>query len=116
MHIIDKRKIIAVDFDGTLCENVYPKIGKEIVDEETGLTIIEKVKILQKEENMFVILWTCRWGKELEEAIKWCKERGLIFDAINDNAPWMKELFNGESRKIFAHYYLDDRAVNVKDF
>ena len=60
------RKIIAVDFDGTLCLNNYPEIGKPIMPN------IRKVKQFQR-EGCILILWTCRRGKELAEVIEWCK-------------------------------------------
>lgn len=103
-------KIIAVDFDGTLCENKYPEIGKtrqEIVDN----LIFEKFIM-----NSKIILWTCRTGKQLEEAVEWCKKQGLYFDAVNENLPEIVEAFGGDNRKICADEYWDDKAVNVNDF
>ena len=108
-------KIIAVDFDGCLCENAYPHIGAPLVDEETGLTMIEKIKMLQ-DDGWQVILWTCRCNERLTEAIEWCAVRGLTFDAINENVQEIKDAFDGEGVKVFADIYLDDRAVNIKDF
>ena len=107
--------IIAVDFDGTLTEVAYPSIGKPKLDSE-GVEIIEKVKHLKYNENWDVILWTCRTGVHLTQAIEWCKERGLEFDAINENMPYIVKAFEFEGRKIFANVYLDDYAVNVNDF
>ncbi len=66
-------RIIAVDFDGTLCENKYPDIGAPIP------TVIEFVK-RQKADGDIVILWTCRAGQQLADAVTWCKNQGLIFD------------------------------------
>lgn len=108
--------IIAVDFDGCLAEIAYPKIGKPVVDKESGIEIIEKVKHLKYNEGWDVILWTCRTGKYLEEAIEWCRERGLEFDAVNKNMQYIIDSFDDEGRKIFANCYLDDMAVNIKDF
>ena len=97
-------KIIAVDFDGTLCENKYPEIGEpiqEVIDE-----------LLSEEKNgAKIILWTCRCDEYLEKAVEWCKRRGINFDAINEHLPEMKELFGNDTRKIFADEYWDDRAV-----
>ena len=91
--------IIAVDFDGTLCNYKKPGIG------EPKLEIIEKVKELA--DDNFLILWSCRKGKALKEAVKWCERYGLKFNAINKNAPGMKS-----SRKIYADWYIDDKALN----
>ena len=95
-------KIIAVDFDGTLCENLYPDIG------EPNEEIIEYIKERQKNGDK-VILWTCRKGKTLIEALDWCVDRGLICDAANVNLEEMIREFGGDTRKIFADEYIDDR-------
>ena len=96
------RKImIAVDFDGTIVEHRYPKIGKEIP------FAIQTLKMLQN-DGFRLILWTSRYGKELEEAIKFCHERGLEFFAVNKNYP--EEIFGENlSRKVVADIYIDDR-------
>lgn len=95
-------KIIAVDFDGTLCENKWPDIGAP--NEPLIRYLIE-----QKKAGNKIILWTCRVGKELTKANWWCQSYGLYFDAINENLPEAIEMFGGDSRKIFAHEYIDDR-------
>lgn len=100
-------KIIAVDFDGTLCGNKYPETGKPIT------TVIEALLNEQK-NGAKIILWTCRCGNELKAAVEWCKEHGIVFDAVNDHLPEMKEKFCNNTRKVFANEYWDDRAVNVR--
>ena len=99
-------KIIAVDFDGTLCENAYPNIGvpKQIIINH----ILEEQKLGAK-----LILWTNRCDEKLEEAVKWCAEHGIIFDAINDNIPSIISSFGNNCRKVFATEYIDDRALSV---
>jgi len=98
-----KFKIIATDFDGTLCENKWPEIG------EPNDEVIEYLKKQQKGGDVKLILWTCRVDYELMNAINWCNERGLEFDAINKNIPEVLEWLGTDSRKIFAHEYIDDR-------
>lgn len=95
--------IIAVDFDGTLCENQYPEIG------EPNNALIECLKMRQQKMGHKLILWTCRVGDRLEQAVDWCQDRGLIFDAVNQNLPEIVESFGGDCRKVFAHEYIDDR-------
>lgn len=94
--------IIAVDFDGTLFEGAYPKIGAPRYD------VIEYCR-MQQLAGAIIILWTCREGKLLEDAVAACREVGLLFDVINDNAPGMVEEFGTNPRKIFANEYIDDR-------
>ncbi len=101
-----KQNIIAVDFDGTLCENKWPEIG--IPNEE----LIEYLKKRQANGEK-LILWTNRVGDRLDEAVKWSAEKGLIFDAVNDNLPEIVEAFGTNCRKIFANEYIDDRNRSI---
>jgi hypothetical protein len=95
---------IAVDFDGTIVEAAYPAIGKE------KLFAFPTMKELQKRGHQ-LILWTCRTGKELDEAIEFCKNHGVEFYAANKNYP--EEIYdNSQSRKIDADIYIDDRNIN----
>ena len=97
-----KNKIIAVDFDGTLCENKWPEIG------EANEELVGWLKTCQSEGDK-LILWTCRVGEMLENAIKWSAEKGLTFDAVNENLPEIVESFGSDTRKIFANIYIDDK-------
>ena len=99
-----KRKIIAVDFDGTLVENNFPDIGEPIAETITAL-------LDEQRRGARVILWTCRSGDNLTAAMDWCKNSGIKLDAVNENLPEMIEFFGGDTRKIFANEYWDDRAV-----
>lgn len=104
-----KIRIVAVDFDRTLFDESiegYPHIGLPIH------STIELVKELQR-EGWKTILWTCRNGRELEEAINACNKEDLYFDAINDNID--KEENERLSRKVYASLYIDDKAINMLD-
>jgi hypothetical protein len=92
---------IAIDFDGTIVENNYPSIGKE------KLFAFETLKELQKQGN-HLILWTFRTGRELQEAIDFCKEKGLDFYAVNKNYP-EEVLDEHVPRKLDADLFIDDR-------
>lgn len=95
-------KIIAVDFDGTLCENKWPEIG------EPNKELIAYLKERQAAGDKLV-LWTCRVGEILKNAIEWSAEQGIIFDAVNENLPEIVSSFGTDTRKIFANEYIDDR-------
>lgn len=99
-------KIIAVDFDGVIVADRWPEIGKPF--EGT----IHLIKELQKRGHK-VILWTCRTGEKLEEALLFCMQVGLSFNAVNENLPESIEKFGGDSRKIYADYYIDDKNADV---
>lgn len=97
--------IIAVDFDGTIVEHKYPKIGEEIP------FATETLRMLIKERHK-LILWSVREGKLLQDAVDWCKERGVEFYAINKDYPEEKEEHNNHfSRKIKADIFIDDRNI-----
>jgi len=94
---------IAVDFDGTLVEDEYPNIGKE------KLFAFETLLKLQ-EKGHRIILWTYRSGRSLEDAIRYCNERGVQFYAANKSFP--EEKFDPNySRKINADLFIDDRNI-----
>ncbi len=95
--------IIAVDFDGTLCKNAFPEIG------EPNLFLIYSLKGKQILGDK-LILWTCRAGDRLQEALDFCAKYGLYFDEINANLPETLEMFGGDSRKIHADLYIDDKS------
>ena len=97
--------IYAIDFDGTLCEDAWPDIGKP------NYMLIQILKALREKGDKF-ILWTCRTANRLDEAIAWCKEQGLEFDAVNENLPEIIGQFGTESRKVFADVYVDDKVIN----
>ena len=94
------KPIVAVDFDGTLSLDAqYPNIGR-------FNTCLYEALMKLKGIGWSIVLWTCREGKELKEAVEWCKMNGLEFDAINENPPEVPF----KSRKVVADMYIDDRA------
>lgn len=101
-------KIYAIDFDGTLCVEDFPRIG------EPKLLVIAYVKQL-KAQGHKLILWTCRGGRYLQEAVDFCASHGIIFDAVNENLPERVAMYDHDSRKIGADVYIDDKAVHVSD-
>jgi len=105
----EESKIIGVDFDGTLSLGNWPKIGP--ANEE----LIEFLKEKKLKGNK-LILWTCREGDDLRDAVEWCRDQGLVFDAVNDNLPEMIRKYGANSRKISCDYYIDDRAVWTNAF
>lgn len=95
---------IAVDFDGTIVEHRYPEIGKEI------LFAFDTLKALQKQKHL-LILWTYRSGKELDEAVEYCRQNGVEFYAVNKSYPEEEFNENFSSRKIEADIFIDDRNI-----
>ena len=94
-------KIVAVDFDGTLVEHIYPAIGREVPGAFAWLRKFQAADIK-------LILWTMRSHKELAEAVDFCRDRGVEFWGINENPDqhsWTT------SPKQYAQLYIDDAAV-----
>lgn len=102
-------RVFAVDFDGTLCEDRFPGIGSPNRD-------LLNYLIRRRRKDDKVILWTCRSGEQLQEAVGWCRNYGLEFDAVNENLPELIELFGNDCRKVSADIYIDDKALNVWHF
>jgi hypothetical protein len=106
---------IAVDFDGTLCEYAFPKIGEQNNEHKELMRLLIELR----NSGHKLILWTNRGDNKeypvLTEAINWCKERGLEFDAVNENLPNQKKL-SGYSPKIMADYYIDDKVLEFGNY
>jgi hypothetical protein len=97
--------IIAVDFDGTIVEHRYPKIGEE------RPFAIETLKMLIRDHHQ-LILWSVREGELLDEAVQWCRERGVEFWAVNRDYPEEEARHNQHfSRKLKADIFIDDRNL-----
>jgi len=102
MNFNDKL-ILAIDFDGTIVDDAYPKVGKP------KLFAIETLKKLQGDGHR-LILWTYRSGERLDEAVAFCKSKGIEFYAVNKSFP--EEQFDEtKSRKIHADLFIDDRNI-----
>ena len=96
---------IAVDFDGTIVKHRYPEIGEEIP------FAVDTLKALQQRHHK-LILWSVREGELLDEAVEWCRERGLEFYAINRDYPEETTDNNPHfSRKLKVDVFIDDRNL-----
>ena len=84
--------IIAVDFDGTLCRGTFPDIDGP---QPYAVEVMRKLKA----DGHYLILWTCRRGERLEQALNWLLEQGIPFDRINAHEPQNLAL------------YIDDKQV-----
>jgi len=96
---------IAVDFDGTIVEHRYPEIGKELPFATQTLRMLI-------EDRHKLILWSVREGKLLDDAVEWCRKRGVEFYAVNKDFP--EEDLNKNksfSRKLKADVWIDDRNI-----
>ncbi len=95
---------IAVDFDGTIVTHEYPQIGSEL---PLAIPTLKKLK----EDGHKLILWTVREGDLLDDAVLWCRERGLEFYAVNKEFPEENVKNVHYSRKPKVDIWIDDRNV-----
>ena len=96
---------IAVDFDGTIVEHRYPENGKEII------FATDTLKMLINDGHQ-LILWTVREGEMLDEAVEWCRQRGVEFYAVNKDFPEEDvEKNENYSRKLRVDLFIDDRNI-----
>lgn len=95
---------IAVDFDGTIVEHQYPEIGKEVI------FAFQTLRALQEQGHQ-LILWTYRSGKELDDAVEYCRRNGIEFYAVNSSYPEEEFDEDYDSRKIDADIFIDDRNI-----
>lgn len=100
-------KIIAVDFDGTLCNSQFPEFGP------ANIPAMQRL-VEARGRGDRVILWTCRTGAALDGAVEFCRRYGLEFDAVNENLPDVVARW-GESRKVYADEYWDDKAAAYEE-
>ncbi|HOU67617.1 MAG TPA: HAD hydrolase family protein [Paludibacteraceae bacterium] len=96
--------IIAIDFDGTICRSTFPRIeGAEIYAKE----VINRLH----EKGHYIIIWTCRTGQNLLDAVNWLLEEGILFDRVNDHNPENVAKYGDGGRKVYAHCYIDDKNL-----
>jgi hypothetical protein len=96
--------MIAVDFDGTLCENAYPAIGRENHD------MIDLVNELY-DEGYIIQIWTCREGEKLEAVREFMEFNEIQFDTINENPLYRIQFWGSDVRKTSADVFIDDKSV-----
>lgn len=87
----------------------FPDIG------EPNLPLIKILKNKQQ-QGIKLILWTCRTNKLLQEAVDFCEQHGLVFDAVNENLPEVIHQYGADNRKIFATCYIDDKSIKPDEF
>lgn len=102
----NSHKVVAVDFDGTIANTDYPRIISPIPE---TISLLRKLK----DKGATIILWTCREGENLEEAVKWCKENDVPIDLVNENDKERIKIWGNDCRKIGADLYIDDKTFSL---
>jgi Predicted hydrolases of the HAD superfamily len=96
--------IIAVDFDGTINSAEWPALGNPLP------FVADTLRKLRRDGH-YIVIWTCREGKEQTDAVNWLLEHDIPFDRINDHHPVNIAKYGGNARKVFADLYIDDRQL-----
>ena len=96
--------IIAVDFDGTIHDGQWPRIGEAMPGAREAINAL-------RAEGHYIIIWTCREGRQQTEMVNWLLEKGIGFDRINDHRPDEVAAYGSNARKVYAHCYVDDKNV-----
>lgn len=93
--------IIAVDFDGTCVEHLYPVVGPDV----PGAVVVMRRLVSNGHK---IILYTMRSGQTLLDAVRWFRNNGIPLFGVNTNPE--QKLWTA-SPKAYAHMYVDDLAV-----
>ena len=97
--------ILAYDFD----ETVYS-------GNEDSLPVTDRICDLLVEcskypDDIVMILYTCRSGKDLDEAIEYLNVKGIRHDSENENCSIIKETAQFDpSSKVVYNIFLDDKT------
>lgn len=96
--------IIAIDFDGTIHSGQWPAIGEPLPGAKEAINNL-------RAEGHYIIIWTCREGQQQTEMVNWLLQQGIGFDRVNDHEPRNLTVYGSDSRKVYAHVYIDDKNL-----
>jgi len=99
--VVTTRKLIELDFDGTLVENWNPYVGP---------TVPHAVEVLHKLRNAGheFILMTMRTGHLLDDVQEWARNNSIEFKYVMCNPE-----YETGSRKVYCHCNIDDKNAGV---
>ena len=101
----EKQKlVIAIDFDGTICDLSFPEVGRMKLDADTYINMLY-------DEGHHILIHTCRTGIYEGLAQTFLKEQEIHYHYINSNMPYMIELYGQDCRKLSADIYIDDKCL-----
>lgn len=98
------KAILAIDFDGTICDSKWPECGPE---REMARHFINRLV----KEGYGVVINTCREGVALAKAIVWLNNHGINYHYVNCNFPHVIQHYGADCRKVSADVYIDDKCI-----
>lgn len=101
---MNKRLVISLDFDGTICEHSFPEIGALKKDADIYIRKLH-------DEGHKIIISTCRSGKYEGMAQDFLDSNNIPYLYINSNLPSLIAQYQQDCRKISADVYIDDRCL-----
>lgn len=104
-----KTTVVAVDFDDTIAYTHYPTIIRPLPH------AMDVLKVLMNDPYTVLILWTCREGEYLQQALNFCESYGIKFDCINENCKHNLDLYAVDCRKVSADIYIDDKSYQGRE-
>ena len=107
----EERKItvVAVDFDDSIAYTHYPTIIKPLPH------AMDVLRVLMNDPYTILILWTCREGEYLQQALDFCELYGIKFDYVNENCKRNLDLYTVDCRKVSADIYIDDKSYQGRE-
>lgn len=107
----EERKItvVAVDFDDSIAYTHYPTIIKPLPH------AMDVLRVLMDDPYTVLILWTCREGEYLQQALDFCELYGIKFDYVNENCKRNLDLYTVDCRKVSADIYIDDKSYQGRE-
>lgn len=99
------KKIIAIDFDGTIVDDQFPDIGKL----KPGAK--EAINELYYSGKVTIIIWSCRNGINFLKAVEFLAKEGIKYHHFNKSCPDNVKLYGSDTRKVYADVYVDDKQL-----
>lgn len=94
---------IAIDFDGTVVEHVFPRVGKDV----PGAVSVLKALV---DKGHRLILYTMRSDQYLADAVNWFKARDIQLYGIQTDP---EQITWTHSNKCNADLVIDDRNLCI---
>ena len=101
---MEKKLTISIDFDGCIVTLAYPQIGKVRNGAKAVIT-------RWYNEGHTIVINSCRNGNMQKEMVIALVHNGIPFHYVNENSQALIDLYGGDTRKISADIYFDDRSA-----
>ena len=101
---MDFRATISIDYDDTIVYQDFPNSG---IIKPNAKEVINRLY----DEGHHILIWTCRAFENAKMAKKYLIECGIRFHLMNENLPSNIEKYGGDTRKMSADIYIDDRQL-----